>query len=369
MNVAYKAIGVHTKVRRLAYCSALVQLIGKGENNEDEVCNLLMDWSRNNEDLLNNYYNQKGAVTSKKSSAVRYMQFAHESALLDKIMGSYMISRMGLILSMLINEYDKDKTNPFFLSNVEKIFYTSHLLSVDADLLLTVFDIVQNFEEFVLKKLQHAFKKAYVSRLSYKLNTASNESIKHLLWERITIAQNEWKKPERYAEHIVPPRLGWLLDLGMLDHTAFKKGTYKLSDIGRHFANILPINLKKNSYSDITDQWLKEKFFSQVCSLFIEQIPFTKWKDVDDTELRKKIGIYLEAAFQHFRMTGAEAIPLEESILYICIRLAVESKIVMNQTDLEYWLNDTREIFGMRYEIRRLPRINESYIILLQKNN
>lgn len=364
MNISYKAIGVNTKVRRLAYGSALVQLVGRREMNEDEVCNLLMDWAQKHAELLKNYYNKQGAVTSSRLSAMRYIKFAQESGLLNKIMGSYRVSRMGMLLSALISDHGEDKTNPFFLSDVEKIFYMLHLLSVDADLLLTVFDLVQTSEGASLKELQQSFKDAYVARLRYKSNTANNQSVKQLLLERRTIAQNEWKKPERYAEHIVPPRLGWLLDLAMLDPTAFKKGAYQLSAFGRCFATLLPINFQSDRYSDITDQWLKESFFPKACPLFFAKSQLVYWKSVDDTELREKIGTYLDAAFQNFQMTGVPAIPLDESILYLGIRLAVDGKILVNQIDLENWLRNSGEIVGKRYEIRRLPRTNESYIIL-----
>ena len=362
INTSYRAVEANTKVRRLAYISALVDIIGRKDVNEDRAYNLLIQWSLANSHNLKSYVNQQGEVTSAKYPARRYIQFAYSTGLLTRTMATCRVAHQGLLLYELLQEHRGPEDNPFFLDNTEKIFYAFHLLSVDADILLTVFDLTKRFELKLLKELQSAFRDIYVQRLGQKVSNCGEGPVRQKLLERRTLVEHTWENPERYAEHLVPTRLNWMLDLGLLEPKPFNKHMFILSDMGRLFDSVLPLRIETDGYSDIDDDWLQRSFFSKAVPGLALSISLRSWTTVDQNKLLTLIRDELESAFQRFQMIGTQAVPLDIAIQYVCIQLAARFGILIDESDLKRLL--TEELFAAKLgiQVRILPRPNESYI-------
>lgn len=362
MHLAYRVIGdVKTKVRRLGYFSALVRLIGPREVNESLALSLLTSWSQDNKGFLREYCDGSGEVTS-QAEARKYLQCATALDLLSKTMGSYRVSRRGHMLYVLLGQLGRTDVNPFCISKEEKVFYTYHLLSLDADVLLLVLDSVKHLQAPRLSDLQNNFRDAYIRRLTAKMASTSNEAVLEVLLERRNIAEHVWKNPKRYAEHIIPSRANWLLDLGILEPAQFRKHRYSLTNAGQGLARSL-VHVVDGYHSDVTDDWLQEKFFSEAVPALLENTVFVHWDNVDKGELIKRIGFHLEAAFRAFQMAGVEAIALYEGIRYVCMRLATHDSMLINEANLMRIVGESIEINGKRYEVRKLPRTNESFLM------
>jgi len=362
INTSYRAVEANTKVRRLAYISALVDIIGRKDVNEDRAYNLLIQWSLANSHNLKSYVNQQGEVTSAKYPARRYIQFAYSTGLLTRTMATCRVAHQGLLLYELLQEHRGPEDNPFFLDNTEKIFYAFHLLSVDADILLTVFDLTKRFELKLLKELQSAFRDIYVQRLGQKVSNCDEGPVRQKLLERRTLVEHTWENPERYAEHLVPTRLNWMLDLGLLEPKPFNKHMFILSDMGRLFDSVLPLRIETDGYSDIDDDWLQRSFFSKAVPGLALSISLRSWTTVDQNKLLTLIRDELESAFQRFQMIGTQAVPLDIAIQYVCIQLAARFGILIDESALTQLLTGELFVAKLGIQVRILPRPNESYI-------
>lgn len=362
INTSYRAVEANTKVRRLAYISALVDIIGRKDVNEDRAYNLLIQWSLANSYNLKSYVNQQGEVTSAKYPARRYIQFAYSTGLLTRTMATCRVAHQGLLLYELLQEHRGLEDNPFFLDNTEKIFYAFHLLSVDADILLTVFDLTKRFELKLLKELQSAFRDIYLQRLGQKVSNCDEGPVRQKLLERRALVEHTWKNPERYAEHLVPTRLNWMLDLGLLEPKPFNKHMFILSDMGRLFDSVLPLRIETDGYSDIDDDWLQRSFFSKAVPGLALSISLRSWTTVDQNKLLTLIRDELESAFQRFQMIGTQAVPLDIAIQHVCIQLAARFGILIDESDLTQLLTEELFVAKLGIQVRILPRPNESYI-------
>jgi len=281
-------------------------------------------------------------------------------------MATCRVSHQWLLPYGLLREHRGPEDNPFFLYITERVFYAFHLLSVDADILLTVFDLTERFELRPLKELQSAFRDIYLQRLSQKVSNCGEGPIRQKLVERRMLVEDTWKKPERYAEHLVPTRLNWMLDLGLLEPKPFNKHMFILSDMGRLFDSALPLCVETDGYSDIDDDWLRCSFFSKAVLSLAPSISLRSWTTVDQNKLLTLIRDELESAFQRFQMIGTQAVPLDIAIQYVCIQLAARFGILIDQSDLTKLLLQPQFAANLGIQVRVLPRPNESYIMRFQ---
>lgn len=158
-----------------------------------------------------------------------------------------------------------------------------------------------------------------------------------------------------------PDLTGYLI-LGMLEPEPFKRHVFTLSDVGHQFDSSLPVRTESFDYSDITVSWLQRSFFGQATSCLLSSRNTKHWMQLQQDKLLNLVSEELESAFRRFQMIGTQAIPLDITIQYICIRLAVSSAVLIDQEDLINLLS-TQLAGALGVEVRRLPRRNESYIM------
>ncbi|HIE27106.1 TPA: hypothetical protein EYP66_07455 [Candidatus Poribacteria bacterium] len=371
MIINYRAITeLNTQVRRLAYVSQLLRLVGHKPLSKQSLLSKLIDWSASNSEFLENHLDSTGAVHSEKqrknTAALRYIDFAMGLGVLTRIANMYRPTRIGAVLSTMLYEISDGDENPFCLKEHEKIFFLYQLFQRDADLLLCVVDMIRQGGSHSLKDLQNNFQVAYLDRLIAKIAESSQEHIKRLLSGRRNEIKTTWKNPKRYAEHIVPPRLHWLLDMGFVQLTRQSGDVFfHFTDAGKRFVDVLP-RLSTADISEVTDEWQNKDFFSSVCpSLF----PFRKyvyWKDADECVRHEVIQKYIVDAFKEFRRTSVPKISLTQGMLYTCIRSAVDSDFLVDKEDLLEWFSTPRVFDDHRYEVRTSARENEAYFIMMR---
>ena len=205
----YRAIeATNTKTRRLAYIQALVLLLKSGNFSRVQLMERIARWSEENAENLRRYWVHTGEITStRQNSAVsRYIDLATSLGLIAPISGVYRYTRLGLVLITLLENMREISTNPFHLSAVSRLFFAYLLLARDADFLLLVTDYIVAHEKTSLSQMQREFKDTFVRRVTAKIMLCQDERIRRTLLDRRRDADN-WKKPERYSEHLIPPRL------------------------------------------------------------------------------------------------------------------------------------------------------------------
>jgi len=367
MKLYYRAIeGTNTKTRRLAYLTAILKELRQSSLSEQVLLNRIVTWSLDHQADIYNYYVHTGEITStrKNSAGTHYLEVTTRAKLIVPLAGMYRITRIGSVLIALIMRTYQPNPNPFFLTVPEKLFYSYCLLKTDADLLLTVVDSLFERRDISLAILQETFKENFLRRLNNKLLSVQDEALRQQLRDRKLKVEDEWKKPERYAEHIVPPRLNWLLDLGFLKAVPFRHHGFEFTDEAQQFISALP-HFGEFCLHDVTDQWLDLEYW-KVAASTLAGFEFSKnWKEVDEEKQYSLMRTLLAEAFSVFRYAVVPKISLLQIMLYLSIRLLLEHQISAGPSVLTEWFSSAPVIDGQRYEVRLSPRENESYLIIL----
>ena len=367
MKISYRAIKVpNSLVRRLRYLSQILQLVETRPLHKDILAVKLRDWSSIHAECLKDYrYNTGAAHSSQKtrmaSSATNYLDLAVKFGLLSKISNVYQLTRTGRVLLSLLNDKPDKELNSFCLDQDERIFYIYQILQQDADMLLTVVNMLQLLEDPNHKNLQQNFQQAFLSRLKAKTLTSSQEYIRNQLHDRQIEVTTEWKNPESYAAYIIPPRLHWLLDLGLLDSRKEKNSfIFQLTDIGQKLIETFP-KLKNSNIPDVPDSWFNTHFFTEVGPLIIPDLGFQRWQDIDDKVRQEVCEKYVPAAFDKFRRSSVPKISLTQGAIYLCIRFVTDMNLLTNVQELIQWFQKPRKLGNYRYEARTSARENEAY--------
>ncbi len=359
MRLKYRVLeGTNTKIRRLAYLTAILAILGDNSLSERLLLIKLLHWSQERQKNLQNYWVQTGAVTStrRNSAGARYLNWAAKGGLVVSVAGSYRATRMGLTLSTLLKHYTK-RSNPFFLNQVELLFYLYWLLSQDADMLLTILERIEKQPGISLVELQRDFQQDFLRRLGQKQNSCSDSILQQQLRERRIVITREWKKPARYAEHLAPPRLNWLLDLGFLEPGVFRKHRYTFTENGRNFISQLP---HIDDFRDVTDEWLMSGYWEAAVN--IESL--RRWEQIGNEKQYELTKALLPQTFKAFRYTFVPKIPLTQALLYFTFRTLLDHQIIVTPAQLKAYLSSSQIVDGRRYEVRLSPRENESYLLM-----
>ena len=369
MKISYREIVVPSSlVRRLRYLSQILQFVGARPLNEDILVAKLKGWGNTHANSLENYKYNIGTIhTLEKKGmtllATSYLDLTVKFGLLSKISNVYQLTRTGRVLLSLLNDKPNKELNSFCLDQDERIFYIHQILQQDADILLTTVNMIQSLENPSLANLKKSFQQAFLNRLKTKISTSSQEYITNQLHDRQIEIMTEWKNPAGYAAYIIPPRLHWLLDLGLLDLTKDKNNfIYQLTDVGQKLVETFP-KLKDSNIPDVPDAWFNTDFFSKICPLIIPDSDFRQWQDIDDKVRQEACEKYVPAAFDKFRRSSVPKISLTQGAIYLCIRFVTDLNLLTNVQELTQWFQKPRKLENYRYEVRTSARENEAYFV------
>ena len=320
--------------------------------------------SQGHKQHLNFYWVQTGEVTStrRNSAGMRYLQLAIKTGLVTPMAGMYRTTRIGLVLSALVGHYGV-KTNPFYLTPAENLFHTYWILDKDADLFLTILGHIAREADVNLSQLQRAFQSDLLARLGQKISVCQDEALRRELLERRLKVSEGWRKPERYAEHLVPPRLNWALDLDLLEPGKFRRHRYVLTTKGVQFLSALPCP-GNDGFHDVTDQWLASEYWSTAAKVLLGIESLVGWDQVKEQERTAILSQLLRDVFGTFRYMAVPKVSLTQAAVYLSVRFLVDYHIGASPSCLSQWFSAPRVIEGWRYEVRLSPRENESYLLM-----
>lgn len=363
-ELQYRAIeGTNTKVRRLAYLTAIISILGRNALNEQVLLAKLADWSKRQESNLRQYWSQTGEVTStrRNSAGSRYLHLANQIGLIVPISGVYRATRKGMTLYFVCKDFPSS-SNPFYLSNPERLLYTNILLDQDGDYLLTIVEFLIEKPEASLALLQQEFQRRLLQRLEWKSRLPGiEEPLRHKIVDRIRVIR-DWDKPLRYAEHLVPPRLNWLLDLGILAPESFREHRYVLTEGGLNFFKSLPI---QNGHLEVKTSWLAHEFW-QLMPAFLLNMTLLDWKQVEEGERYTLCATLLEKTFRSFQISFVPRVSLSQALTYMCAKLIIEHRIAVSPKELLDWLSFSRCTFnGKQIEVHLSPLENVSYLLAI----
>lgn len=346
LGLGYRGLSTNTQTRRLGYFSAAAKLMSLEPTPMDRLVAQLVEWNTNNRRALESYESQKGVAKS-PSAAKRYLKLANGLGMATALGSGLQLSDDGLLLKTLLpNE------TSFALTTAEKLFYLGQLLAYDADPLLALAAwLPHEAVPPTLGYLQRGFQGALLDWLRLRARSATNESAQRSLSDRVKTVEG-WKRPDTYAEHVVAPRLHWLLDLGLLDVGAFHHTTFVLTDPAASFFEGLT-----DSKSVPGSDWILGDFIP--AASFLD--PQAVIRPPSDEELAQQFRESLPV----LRVGVLPRVKLDIAIRHVSLRLAADEHIYISGDSVVSRLDASSKLaedVGAR--VHRSARARESYIVL-----
>jgi len=199
------------------------------------------------------------------------------------------------------------------------------------------------------------FQTNYLDRLESRMKISSGLTRNKISESRRRV--KSWQSPIRYSEDILPPRLNWMTDLGMLDQDYLESEVYTLSNYGKQFISSL---VNKDGNLELTHKWLRESFFSSIDA----DENSTDWNEIHNESKNELMSDLLLECTLQFRTMNIPRLPIEGTFLYLCITLFVEHKIIANFQNLEEFIGSSRKLKNKTYAMRKSAREYESYIVI-----
>ena len=353
---------INVLVRRLGYISAILRLLEHKTLSESVLYTRLERWSLDHEQDLITYPNQQGFIkaTREQTGPKRYTNLAVSLGLIGRIDGACRVTRFGKTLLPFLHQVPDQ--NPFELICAEQCTYLYWFLMKDSDRLLTIIRMLVEGGSQSLSDLQNTFRAFYLQQLQDRMLTAEEHIARDILAVRNRVAH--WKEgTSRSMENIVPPRIHWLVDLGLVSIESDGKRQSRLTEIGVQFSQSLP-KIQGMPTFHTSSVWLRNQFFSIAGQIFTGTID-RKWTEVQKLERKELLYKLTFQAFKTLRSTPAPKISLYPALIYMALLLTVDNKIAVNlgelHTDLDMFSKDP----DTRYEVRFSHRENEAYLIFL----
>ena len=351
---------INELVRRLGYVSAILRLLEHKTLSESVLYTRLERWSLIHQRDFIAYENPHGFInaTRGQTGPKRYTNFAVSLGLIGRIDGACRVTRFGKTLLPFLHQVPDQ--NPFELICAEQCAYLYWLLMKDSDRLLTIIRMLVEGGSQSLSDLQNDFRAFYLQQLQARMLTAEEHIARDILAVRNRVTH--WKEgTKRSIENIVPPRIHWLADLGLVSIGSDGKRQSRLTEMGIQFSQFLP-KIQGMPTFHTSPVWLRNNFFSVVGQIFIEESE-RLWSEIQPLEKKELLNNLTFRALETLRSTPIPKISLYPALIYMTLLLIVDNRISANleelHTDLDMFSKDP----DARYEVRFSHRENEAYLI------
>lgn len=351
---------INTLVRRLGYVSAILRLLEHKTLSEAVLYTQLERWSLTHQRDFITYTNPQGFVnaTHGQTGPKRYTNFAVALGLVGRIAGACRVTRFGKTLLPFLHQ--KPDQNPFKLTNAERCTYLYWLLVKDSDRLLTIIRMLVEGGSQSLSDLQNAFPAFYLEQLQARMLTAGEHVARDILAVRNRVTH--WREGSRRSiENIVPPRIHWLADLGLVSVENEGKRQSQLTKMGTEFSQTIP-KIQGMPVFHTSPVWLRKQFFG-IAGQLIRGTIDRRWIDIQKLERKELLYKLTFQAFETLRRTPTPKISLSPALIYMALLLITDNGIAVNLEDLHADLNTFSKEPDTQYAVRFSHRENESYLI------
>lgn len=268
----------------------------------------------------------KSVILTKQSKVYSYL---NSKSKIDPILASKLKFRFDL--------FEIESDNLFKLNLLDRMFFLRQILIHDSFYFLAIVDIISIInKQFRAHDIISVFQRFIIDEINRTTTKVKNDQLRELrtIKERI----ESWKSPKVYLEHIIEPRLNWLLDLGFL--TSETKGNatyYQMATPCRLFSEIL---------AGISEEWfikhihikkyIENHFFIITNYIFgLQSFKITNIKAIN-VESR------LYEAFSIFKTEAPKRIAASQAIEYVCYTFFLYENIIIEFNQLKQFLIDKK---------------------------
>lgn len=343
MHPEISLFSTNTKARRLGYIKEFIRLFD-GNVRISEAAFEKRLYAKFDQHLsqLNDYINNKGVIqiTKRNTGFQPYIDIANCLGFMFMRNNGYELSKYGQLYQKML-EHKNNAENAFQLSILDKSFFLESILSHD---FMSVFLILEysfindksNYHD--LKNNFVRFAKHYIDSLM--CYSEDNRDMNYLLLLKKRF--DEWKKPDAYLEHIIMPRLNWLLDLELINLDY--KLNYSLTRNGKVLFSHLSqwLGLSKGGIS--APSYFIEHFFMKV---FCETYCISVNTNLDFELYLTK---YLDTSFEKFRTIAPNRVTYSHFTGYAKRMLLFNDAIAIDEYEIKLFLENHTDTYIFKYQ-------------------
>lgn len=339
----------NTKVRRLGYFKILSNFFKEFKKTPSVFINKKFEkFCLDYKDSLEKNSFTKGLIKETKSgiSAKPYLDTAVELKLMSKINNAFHIGKAFKVYEVLQKKYSLS-SNIFELSDFDKMYFLENILRNDYFYFSNLIEIIFIEENVTYAFLVNKYQGQLISRLKeYKESDLliKRKSLNNL--EAILKRIKSWEKPDVYLEHLIMPRINWMLDLEILSE---KNKVYTMTEIGVRLFNNLSIWNDLNTNKIISPNSFLDRFMIHLyhnCYNSTEN-----QKSCDLNFILDRMHGYIKQSFGVFktlapnRVTVSQAVNYTKYMLYLNDNITVGYQFILNKLS-----EKEQDIFIFKYQ-------------------
>lgn len=334
-------ISTNTKTRRLGYLKLLSVFI-KDKSPAFSINKKFESFCGNyTDDLLLNS-NPKGLIqqTVSGSSAKPYIELANNLSLITKINNVYHSGKTFKVYQQIY--YDISEKSVFSLSDFDIIYFLETILKNDYFYFYQLLEIIYLEGEIDYKTLKEIYQIKLIDllkRYSRKIFDRKKNTEIQIVLKRIS----NWEKPEIYLEHIIMPRLNWMVDLKIIElNFNVATITNRGEKLFQHFLIWNDINTSLViSPHDFLDRF--------IIHLFEDCYSREKFENPPLEVVKSRMYYYINKSFDYFRTLAPNRVTASQAIHYTKYMLYFKEHIKVGYKFIERNLSEDDE-FIFRYQ-------------------
>jgi hypothetical protein len=340
-----KILSTNTKVRRLGYFKLLSSFIENRKKTAISINKNFEIFSLNFSHELTVNGNSKGLIKETKTgvSAKPYIDTAVNFDFINKRNNIYSSGKYLKVYQVLSSKFPQS-SNVFLLNDFDNIFFLENILKYDFFYFRNLLEIIYINENTSYSDIKSKYKDKLTNQLrefnSFNRNRKVSSEISTVL-KRIL----NWEKPEKYLEHIIMPRLNWMVDLDLIKLD--KKNNVEITKIGNSlFENI-------SIWDDInTDKTISPDSFLDRFMVHIYDDCYNNLKNYTPLEIEfilNKMYGYIKESFDLFKTLAPNRVTVSQAANYTKYMLYLNDNI---KVDYQFILNELSEqdIFIFKYQ-------------------
>ncbi|REA58223.1 hypothetical protein DSL64_21695 [Dyadobacter luteus] len=324
-NRAVSILSTNTKVRRLGYFKVLSLLLKENKSVPAASINRKFEnYCLKYKGFLESNQFNKGLINTTKTgiSAKPYIDTACDLEFLNRINNAFYSGKTFKVYQTLQTEFS-DLDNIFSLSDFDKIFFLEHILRNDYFYFSCVLELMFIEERTTYSHLNKVFQHKIVSRLErYR---QSSEFGDRKVLSNLDIILNRikgWKKADIYLEHVIMPRLNWMLDLNVISRI---NNEYAITEIGKKIFRHLCIWNDVNTNEIVSANGFLDRF---MVHLFDDCYNDSGAINPDKESLiLEKMHRYIGESFDFFKTLAPNRVTASQAANYTKYKLYLDDRI------------------------------------------
>lgn len=319
-------LSTNTKARRIGYFKVLSLFFDDNKKiPANSVNKRFENYCLRYKAVLEDNRFKKGLISETKSgiSAKPYIDIANELDFLNKINNIFYAGKSFKVYQVLQNEFIHSD-NIFSLTEFDKLYFLEHILKNDFFYFVNLLELIFIEEKISYSQIIKKYQIQLINCLEdYKrLNSFENRKVINNL-DTILSRIKKWERPDVYLEHLIMPRLNWMLDFGIIVEK--EANEYLITEIGiklfKHFSIWNDINEGKV----ISPDAFLDRFMIHVYDDCYNNNEVAN--PVDINLILEKMYKHIEDSFSLFRTLAPNRVTASQAANYSKYKLYFDDKI------------------------------------------